>query len=372
MAKDKGPPGQELHDDLLGQTMDALFDDDLLLSDVAVACQEVAAPSRRLSGTREDESLSNPGLRPQMVHAARRWKWLACGQLTLDQWLTDIADDESALKGFVDFIVLTRVLAMQRSRLGWPRLEHLLGLAALRLKLDPNSTVAMATAQRLGLVIQQPATLDRREIAAACTIRLATVRNALSRREMLLETRNGVALDEAMDWMIKRKGFLYPTINAACSDRHINGRLAASFLSQSTAVEHRRRISRLRLSEWQVKATDKRFAINDQGVQHCLMMLVTEDIAPLQRSGVQALDNRSHDPAARLYQDSFPVGPGQQLWQFKVPTMGVLAAILEHLGQPTTPAPIPSRQRGKVVPPQPCLDDAARCGLERDCQADQE
>lgn len=375
MVKDMGPAGQALHDELLGQSMATLFDDDLLLTDVAVACEEVVDPLRRLSGARHGAPETNDCLRQQMIGAARHWKKLACGLFSLNDWLVQTAEhDQHTLKDFVDFVALTRALATQRNKQGWPRLEHLLGLATLRLKLDPSVTLARTVAQRMGLVIRQPGTVDHREIAAACSIRLATVRNALSRREMSPQPKGGVSIGEAMDWMIKRKGFLYPAINAESPGRRINGRLAASFLAQSLAVEHRRRISRLRLSEWQVKATGHRFAINDQGVQHCLVMLVIADIEPVRRLGAQALENRSHDPTAKLYQESFPTGPGQQLWQFKVPTMAVLEAFVAHLGEhePRPPAIAEAYSDTVEMPLQAWSDDTARLGLGRDCQADQE
>ncbi|GGX78436.1 hypothetical protein GCM10007160_02120 [Litchfieldella qijiaojingensis] len=332
MAKDSGRSGQGLQDELLGQPVGELFHDDILKVDVATASEKVAAPLQRLSG-RGGEPPRTGCLKQQMIEAARRWKALACGEQEFREWVAEIPDGDHALKDFVDFVALTRALTTQHGKTGWPRLEHLLGLAVLRLKLDPSPLLAQATAERMGLVILRPGVVDHREIAAACSLRLATVRNALSRREMRFRPGEGVEVGEAVDWMIKRKGFLYPGVNAASRERHINGRLAAAHLAQLPEVEHRRQISRLRLSEWQVRATGQRFAINSQGVQHCLVMLPIDDVEPLKRLGVQALENRSEDPTARLYQESFPAPPGQQLWQCRVPTMAVLEALIGYLAE---------------------------------------
>lgn len=333
MAKDIGPAGQGLQDALLGQSARVLFDDDVLMVDVAHACDEAAGPLRRLSGSSSEASWRGDSLKHQMLEAAQYWKALACGEQSLLGWLEEIAESGETLKDFVDFVTLTRALAMHRDGAGWPRLEHLLGLASLRLKLDPDTQLAETTAERLGLVIHHPGVVDHREIAAACSLKLATVRNALSRREMRYRRGQGVPVGEAVDWMIKRKGFLYPAVNAAGRERRINGRLAMTHLSKLPEVELRRRISRLRLSEWQVRATGRRFAINSQGVQHCLMMLPIDDVEPLRRLGVQALENRSGDPGARLYVESFLIAPGQQLWQCRVPTMAVLDALIAYLAK---------------------------------------
>lgn len=333
MAKDTRPSGQGLQDALLGQPADVLFDDDALSADVASAGEEVAEPLRRLSGGRYEPLKSGDCLQYQMIRAALQWKALACGKQDLQQWRTEASDVTHILKDFVDFVALTRAVAMQHSKVGWPRLEHLLGLAALRLKLDPSPALAKMVAERVGLMIQHPGVVDHLEIAAACSIRLATVRNALSRREMRFRRGEGVEIGEAMDWMIKRKGFLYPAVNAASRERRINGRLAAAHLAQLPEVEHRRQISRLRMSEWQVCATGQRFAINSQGIQHCLMMVSLDDAEPLKLLGAQALENRSDDPAARLYQESFLTAPGQQLWQFQVPTMAVLEGLIDYFAK---------------------------------------
>ncbi|MFC3285234.1 hypothetical protein [Litchfieldella rifensis] len=333
MAKDFGQSGQGLQDALLGQPARLLFNDSALMVDVTSACDEMAGPLRRLSGSSSEASWCGDSLKHQMLEAAQRWKALACGERSLLNWLDEVPGAGETLKDFVDFVALTRALAAQRSGSGWPRLEHLLGLAALRLKLDPASELAETTAERLGLVIHRPGIVDHREIAAACSLRLATVRNALSRREMHYRRGQGVVIGEAVDWMIKRKGFLYPVVNAASRERRINGRLAATHLAKLPEVELRRQISRLRLSEWQVRASGQRFAINSQGIQHCLVMLPIDDAEPLYRLGVQALENRSHDPGARLYLESFPTAPGQRLWQCQVPTMAVLDALIAYLAR---------------------------------------
>lgn len=359
--KDTGTAGQRLRDEWLGQAIESLLDEAMITTAVAIASEQVSNPLRRLSGAGE---ANDPGcLKQQMIWAALRWKALAAGQETLEYWLSQATQREGTLRDFVDFVALTGALIVKEIESEWSRLEHLLGMAALRLKLEPSKAMAEDAASRLGIVILRPGLLDHREIAAACSIRLATVRNALSRREMQLQS-GGVEIGEAMDWMIKRKGFLYADINAVIPERRINGRLAAGYLAQLPNVRQRRLISRLRLSEWETLPTQQRFAINSQGVKHCLMMLTSADITPLVALGAVAAENRSRDPNARLYQESFPCAAGEQLWQFQVPNMAVLDALVAWLSRQVdvVAAPVASQSRG----------EGSLAALGRDCQADQE
>jgi hypothetical protein len=244
--------------------------------------------------------------------------------------------DQDLLADFIDFIAMAKSLAEFQAQAVPGRLLHLLGLGALRSRLESHVGLEPA------LVIELPSAfegLTTEEIATLCGLKLTTVRNAVSRREMAYSKKTGVPLDEALDWMVQRSGFLYPHINAATWERRINGRLANAWLRQCKTVSFERSISRLRLSLWFLKSGGQRIALNAEGVRNCVVLLPAIDVTAFADIGLERLEDRSVDPAAEMHRDALSLAPGQTLWQCQVPTLQVLDALVERLGsnQPLRP-----------------------------------
>nr|WP_163503191.1 hypothetical protein [Halomonas socia] len=344
---------------LLGNSLESLFAPAQLIDDV----QWVSG----LAGPSLQRLLHVPALRersPQrdalgkMPELALAWRRLACGEVGLSDWLPQHDSDWAAYSDFVSFVMYASTLIELHDKPSLRRLQHLLGLAALRLKLDPLIHRRPEFAVRLGLAIDTPGYLVAVEIAAACQLRVASVRNAISRREMIADPAHGVPVDAALDWMVQRRGFLYPVINAITPGRRINGRLANQWLLQDPRVEQLRRVTRLRMMQWRVLGSQRCFGVNEQGLHHCLVTLPADDPDGLGAAGLEALEDRSDDSAVALYRQSFAaavVGGGASeapIHQGVVPTMQALDTLLDYLAD--------AAQAARGVPP------------ERPCQADQE
>ncbi|WP_208670730.1 hypothetical protein [Halomonas sp. TA6] len=215
----------------------------------------------------------------------------------------------------------------KRCREAQARLAHLLALARLRLKLEPGGEVASTIAEEFGLKLDNPGYLDAHEIAAACQLRVATVRNAVSRREVHVKGDRGVEIGEALDWMVQRRGFLYPTINLLSTERRINGLLANRQLHADERVEALRQVSRLRLSLWKVRANGRCFGINAEGLHQCLLTLPANDIDTLMGCCSVHFEDRSEDPSIRLYRQSFQ-SAHDPILQAVIPNMASLNAVV--------------------------------------------
>lgn len=343
---------QTLQTALLGEAPQAVFGPQQLIADVQWVSQRTGPSLQRLLHipTMAD-AVSRQEALGQMPELALAWQRLVCGEVSLDAWLPERDGEWGAYSDFVSFVMYAGTLTELQDQPALQRLQHLLGLAALRLKLDPLIHAEPALAARLGIVIDEPGYLEPLEIAAACQLRVASVRNAISRREMIAVPGRGVAVGEALDWMVQRRGFLYPEINAITPGRRINGRLANHRLAHDSRVVALRRVSRLRMMLWRMRDSQRCFGINEQGLHHCLVTLPAHDMPQLSASGLVDLEDRSNDPAAVLYQQSFPIDSisaltsealGQErqdseaprICQGVVPTMQALDALLTYLAMP--------------------------------------
>ncbi|SDK87322.1 hypothetical protein SAMN05192555_101399 [Franzmannia pantelleriensis] len=328
---------------LLGSSLATLFAPAQLIDDVQ-RVSGVAGPSlqRLLHVPALRERSSQRDALSKMPELALAWRRLACGEVGLTAWLPQHDGDWAAYSDFVSFVVYASTLVELHEQASLGRLQHLLGLAALRLKLDPLIHCQPELARRLGLSIGSPGYLSPVEIAAACQLRVASVRNAISRREMMADAARGVPIEAALDWMVQRRGFLYPVINAITPGRRINGRLANQWLLQDPRVEQLRRVTRLRMMQWRVLGSGRCFGVNEQGLHHCLLTLPASDPEGLAAAGLEDLEDRSGDSAVALYRQSFAsVAVAEEaaaeapIHQGVVATMQALDVLLDYLAEPT-------------------------------------
>lgn len=332
MIKGISSPLSLLQESLLGEAAGEVLSLDRVTEELMLACRGLAAPLRRLclgDATSEEpkaEALSASALAMRMtvpMHALQAWALAAPGANADTLSPGDLSD-------FWHLVMMARSLT---ETLGTPppsRLLHLLGMVALRLRLEKH--VGMAPSLPILLRDSEERGLSVTEIAALCGLKLSTVRNALSRREMHYERESGVGLDEALDWMVQRSGFLYPHINAATLDRRINGRLAAEWLAASDTVVYERSISRLRLSIWRLSTTGRRFALNTEGVRSCVLLLPDTRLDELGEIPLDGWEERGRDPSASMHREALGLEEGAALLQCQVPTTGALSAVVERLG----------------------------------------
>ncbi len=327
MLKGTPRPLALLQDALLGRPAAEVLASSALVTEMEEACQQMAAPLQRLCAGSDDSQAFSLD--------AASLVWRMRGPLSaLHTWVLSttpeapVTVEPGALEDFTNFVVMTRSLAESH---GWAtpgRLMHLLGLAVTRAQLETHFGLTPALPMP---VAHAGSGLSVAEIAALCGLKLTTVRNAVSRREMPHSRDGGVPLDAALDWMVQRSGFLYPHINATTWDRRTNGRLAADWLANCPRVVFDRYISRLRLSLWHVSSNGRRFALNAEGVRNCVLLLPGSSERLLEGLGLERLDDRSGDPAALMHREALMLAPDESLWQCQAPTLRSLNALIERL-----------------------------------------
>ncbi|GHA87176.1 sigma-70 region 4 domain-containing protein [Modicisalibacter luteus] len=327
MHKGTSKPLVLLQEPFLGEAVSDVLAIGALLAEVEQASVAMAAPLLRLCNGIDNEQ--------EISLSATSLAWRMRGPLNvLHSWA--LADDlsihhhlESAsLEDFINFVAMARSLAEAQGAPVPGRLLHLLGLAMVRARLERH--VGLSPSIDLP-ILHSTDGLSVVEIAAVCGLKLTTVRNAVSRREMVHTREDGVPLDEALDWMVQRSGFLYSHANAACQDRRINGRLASDWLAKCPEVIAERYISRLRLSMWRIPSNSRRIALNAEGVRNCVLLLPGIEIDDMQGLGLERLEDRSDDPAAEMHREALLLGPDESLWQCQAPTLRVLASLIDRL-----------------------------------------
>ncbi|MCP1365001.1 hypothetical protein BIS06_07105 [Halomonas sp. BBD48] len=311
----------------MGQAVGDVLAIGALMTEVEQASVAMAAPLLRLCNGIDNEQ--------EISLSATSLAWRMRGPLNvLHNWalagdLSVLPRPESvSLEDFIHFVAMARSLAETQGLPIPARLLHLLGLAMVRARLERHvgltPTVDLPT-------LHATVGLSVIEIAAVCGLKLTTVRNAVSRREMVHTREEGVPLDEALDWMVQRSGFLYSHTNAVCRDRRINGRLAADWLEKCPDVVAERYVSRLRLSLWRLPSNGRRIALNAEGVRNCVMLLPGIEIESLHGLGLERLEDRSDDPAAEMHREALLLAPDESLWQCQAPNLRVLASLIERL-----------------------------------------
>ncbi|WP_227370594.1 hypothetical protein [Halomonas sp. M20] len=318
-----------LQESLLGKSAAEVLTREALTAELEDAGRNLAGPLHRLTDSSDESGRidANAANMLQRMHEPlmrlRAWALMSESD-------DAVTIDPAVLEDFIHLVAMARSLAEFHATTGPQRLMHLIGLAQVRTRLEAH--VGLTPAIDIPLPAKAPG-LNIVEIAAVCGLKLTTVRNAVSRREMPYAKNEGVALDDVLDWMVQRSGFLYSHINATTLNRRINGRLVNEELKRSKAVEFERCISRLRLSLWRMRKGERRLALNAEGVRNCVLLLpviAPELIADL---GLEQLEDRSDDPAASMHREALGLSSGETLWQCHVPTLGILEKLLERLSQ---------------------------------------
>ena len=316
---------------LLGQAVTDVLALPRLKAELEAACQAMVSPLQRLYLGSVAPRAAVPGLTADALVERMTQPLEALHDWVLEpRMMPSLGAGAAGLGDFWHLVVMTHSLDELAGRTPPLGLLHLLGIAKVRARLEQHAGLANVLPPYLS---PRPAEhgLSVTEIAALCSLKLSTVRNAVSRREMPFSKQFGVGFDDALDWMVQRSGFLYPHINAATRGRRINGRLAAEWLAASDSVVLERSVSRLRLSIWQLADSRQRIALNTEGVRSCVVLLPGVDNPQLAGLGLEALDDRSVDPTAAMHREALALQAGETLWQCQVPTMAVLGTLIERL-----------------------------------------
>ncbi|MBZ9568538.1 MULTISPECIES: hypothetical protein [Modicisalibacter] len=321
-----------LQESLLGTAAGDVLSVDALTEELSTACHDLAGPLRRLCLGHETESMDGPHALSASALAVRMSETLC----ELQAWALAQPEEEASgleaerLSDLWHLVAMAHSLGSVAGRGHPARLLHMMGLVALRLRLEKHAGITSTLP--FSLQETEERGLSITEIAALCGLKLSTVRNALSRREMPYDRRVGVALDDALDWMVQRSGFLYPHINASTVDRRINGRLAANWLADRENVVFERSISRLRLSVWRLTDSGRRFALNTEGVRSCVLLLPHMLIDEIIDLPLDEWEERGQDPSAAMHREALGLETGVSLLQCQVPTLSCLEAVILRLG----------------------------------------
>ncbi|WP_136067762.1 hypothetical protein [Modicisalibacter radicis] len=320
-----------LQESLLGQAVRDVLALPRLKAELVAACQAMVSPLQRLYLGNMAMRAAVPGLTADALMERMTQSLEALHGWVLEpRTMPSLGAGAAGLSDFWHLVLMAHSLGELAGRTPPQRLLHLLGIARVRARLEQHVGLANVLPAYLA---PDPAEhgLSVIEIAALCSLKLSTVRNAVSRREMPFSKLHGVDFDDALDWMVQRGGFLYPHINASTTGRRINGRLAAEWLAASDSVVLERTVSRLRLSIWQLADCRQRIALNTEGVRSCVVLLPGVEGARLAGMGLEALDDRSADPAATMHREALALRGDETLWQCQVPTMAVLGTLIERL-----------------------------------------
>lgn len=320
-----------LQESLLGQAVTDVLALPRLKAELVAACQAMVSPLQRLYLGNMAARAVAPGLTADALFERMTQPLEALHGWVLEpRNMPGLGAGTAGLSDFWHLVLMTHSLGELAGRTPPLRLRHLLGIAKVRARLEQHVGLADVLPAYLA---PHPAEhgLSVTEIAALCSLKLSTVRNAVSRREMPFSKLRGVGFDDALDWMVQRSGFLYPHINTVTQGRRINGRLAAEWLAASDSVVLERSVSRLRLSIWQLADCRQRIALNTQGVRSCVVLLPGVDSTRLAGVGLEAHADRSADPSAAMHREALALRGEETLWQCQVPTMAVLSTLIERL-----------------------------------------
>ncbi|TDX32072.1 hypothetical protein DFO67_10220 [Modicisalibacter xianhensis] len=273
-----------------------------------------------------------PHDRVRQVHSIDRCMETAAiklRQYTLGQSLADSGfgqeGSSDGVKGVIrDFMHFT-AMAQTACRLqGQPSLvllPHLVGLAMVRYKIEAlwqeESGVNSADTQYL----------THEEIAAACELKLTSLRNAVSRGELPQSDGACVPIRQALDWMLVRQRFLFLRLARSLPSRHINGKMASLWLGRQPTAEAVKTVSRLRLTLWRLGAQGTLIAVNT-GVRQCILTLPFAP--PSLESHEIFVTDRSHDKAADLLRKGLGVSSSSPIWQVRMKSREAFEKLVAH------------------------------------------
>lgn len=230
-------------------------------------------------------------------------------------------DVKGGIRDFMHFTAMAQTACRLQGQPSLVLLPHLVGLAMVRHKIEAlwqeESGVSSADTQYL----------THEEIAAACELKLTSLRNAVSRGELPQSDGTCVPIRQALDWMLVRQRFLFLRLARSLPSQHINGKMASLWLDRQPTAEAVKTVSRLRLTLWRLGEQGTLIAVNT-GVRQCILTLPF--VPPSLESHEIFVTDRSHDKAADLLRKGLGVSPSSPIWQVRTKGREAFERLVAH------------------------------------------
>ncbi|WLI73624.1 hypothetical protein [Halomonas alkalicola] len=181
------------------------------------------------------------------------------------------------------------------------------------------------------------------EIAIASGLKLETVKNALSRKEIPRDRLKRIPARSAITWISRKEQLPWGITCRFIDDRlPINGQTADAWLDVMTDWERTYVEPQGSVSTWRVPRSNRYLMINSGGRRKCILTLPFEPDEGLLSLGVLGDVDRSHESTSHFHDRGFPGGRPAKLWQVTVPSLRVLKAVVDHLAHLSLSIILPS------------------------------
>jgi hypothetical protein len=245
-----------------------------------------------------------------METAAMQLRQYALGQSDIPGLLhTGLEEVSGVLRDFSHFSAMAQTACRLQGLADPVLLPHLLGLAMVRYKIESYWQ------DEVGQEPNDAGFLSHDEIAAACELKLTSLRNAVSRGELSQSEAGLVPIPQALDWMLTRQRCLFLKLARNLPSRQINGKMASLWLERQPTASEVKTISRLRLKLWRLGEQGTLIAVNT-GVRQCILTLPF--VPPAIDSHDVLITDRSHDKAADLLRKGLGVPGSAPIWQIRL------------------------------------------------------
>ncbi|MEC9483649.1 MAG: hypothetical protein UMU75_10070, partial [Halomonas sp.] len=199
--------------------------------------------------------------------AMRRLQHYALGHAV--QGARPVGSVVALLRDAMHFLAMAETALHIQGQVPLLRCAHLVGLALVRYKLEAHWGLH---GKQAVLLHGEPGRLCHDEVAAACELQPASLRNAMSRGELEGADATSIPVEAALDWMLTRQHFLFLSVARQLPSRQINGKVASLWLDQQPGATRIKQISRLRMELWHLGETAMPVGVNT-GVRHCTLTL---------------------------------------------------------------------------------------------------
>lgn len=250
----------------------------------------------------------------------------------------DLVEDD--ILDFRAFVGIGAIAAELYSTTSYKSLSHLLAVFLLRYKIEwilfgekdgSHRGVFLGEYDLSSAHPEVEKYFSIEEVAIASGLKLETVKNALSRREIPRDRLKRIPALPAIGWVSRKEQFPWRVTCHFLDDRlPINGQTADAWLDVMTDWEQIYVEPQGSVSTWRIPRSNRYVMINSGGRRKCILTLPFEPDEGLLSLGVLDRADRSHESTSHFHDRGFPGGRPAKLWQVTVPSLRVLKAVVEH------------------------------------------
>lgn len=250
---------------------------------------------------------------------------------TLDQHILD----------FRTYLGIAAIAAEFYGECDYTYLRRLVAVVMVRYKIErhlcqQNDIDSGAFVGSYDLPAASPENIDLspEEVAVAAGMKVQSVRNTLTSKELTKLPSGEIPINEAIHWISRKQGFCWPVTCMHIDDTlFLSGKLANQWLEDMTSLERGYQDPQRIVTSWRVPRSNLHVVVNANGMRKCVLSLPFEPDEALLALGLTDERDQSRKPKSPVYDRAFPGGRPTQLWQVTVPTLRVLKAVIEALCQ---------------------------------------